>query len=296
MVSRVTTATLYRELVSRVGRLQTQLADAQSEASSQRRLREASDDPSGAARAARLRAEQADVTAIRRGIGFATEVAARQDTGLDQAELVLARAREIATLAANGTATAESRQQAAIEVAELERGLIALGNTEVSGRYIFAGLTTGDAPFTALDDPGFDPQNPYTGPSDPFLVRTGSQQTIALTTPGDQIFGQAIAAIDELRVALEAGQAPSASLDALDDADAVLRAERTIVGGRARRLTDRDAELRTGQTDLETRIGNIEGADLTESITRLVQLQTALQATIQVGRALQSSLLDNVKL
>ena len=66
MVSRVTTATLYRELVSRVGRLQTQLADAQSEASSQRRLREASDDPSGAARAARLRAEQADVTAIDR--------------------------------------------------------------------------------------------------------------------------------------------------------------------------------------------------------------------------------------
>jgi flagellar hook-associated protein 3 FlgL len=296
MVSRVTSALLYRQLVSGVGRIERRLADAQADVVSQRRLREASDDPAGASRAARLHSEQSDVASVRRVIGFAQEVVARQDVSIDQAQLLLARAREIAALAANGTTTPASRQQAAVEVAEIERGLVALANTEVSGRYVFAGLTSGDPPFAGPDDPGFDPDAPYSGPDDPFLVRTGGQSTLALTTPGGQVFGAAIAAIDELRASLEAGEAPAASLDAIEAADAVLRAERTIVGGRARGLTDRDGELRTVQLDLEARIGAIEGADLTESISRLIQLQTALQATLEAGRSLQSSLLDSVRL
>src|SRR5581483_9927200 len=163
MVSRVTTSLLYRELVTRVGRLQTRLAAANDEVSSQRRLREASNDPSGAALAARLQGEKADVGAVRSALGFATQVVARQDLALDQSDRILARAREIATLTANGTATVESRQQAAVEVAELERGLLAQANTELSGRYVFAGLTSGAAPFASLDDSGFDPLNPYSG-------------------------------------------------------------------------------------------------------------------------------------
>src|SRR5581483_7043030 len=177
--------------------------------------------------------------AVRSALGFATQVVARQDLALDQSDRILARAREIATLTANGTATVESRQQAAVEVAELERGLLAQANTELSGRYVFAGLTSGAAPFASLDDSGFDPLNPYSGPATPFLVRSGPDQTVAITTPGDQVFEPAIAAIDGLRVALAAGQAPAASIDELDDAAAVLRAERTIVGGRARRRPER---------------------------------------------------------
>ncbi|HZR84517.1 MAG TPA: hypothetical protein VFD92_25685 [Candidatus Binatia bacterium] len=292
----MTTSLLYRELVTRVGRLQTRLAAANDEVSSQRRLREASNDPSGAALAARLQGEKADVGAVRSALGFATQVVARQDLALDQSDRILARAREIATLTANGTATVESRQQAAVEVAELERGLLAQANTELSGRYVFAGLTSGAAPFASLDDSGFDPLNPYSGPATPFLVRSGPDQTVAITTPGDQVFEPAIAAIDGLRVALAAGQAPTASIDELDDAATVLRAERTIVGGRARRLSERDGDLNAVELNLEKRLGTVQGADLTESISRLVQLQTALQATLEAGRTLQASLLDSIQL
>ena len=51
---------------------------------------------------------------------------------------------------------------------------------------IFGGLESGAAPFAQLDDPGFDPLAPYAGSADPFVVRTSSDTTLRLTTPGDQ--------------------------------------------------------------------------------------------------------------
>ena len=146
------------------------------------------------------------------------------------------RAREIAAQQAGGLASTQSRQQAAAEVAEIERGLISLANTQVDGRYVFAGLATGAPPFTALDDPGFDPRTAYTGGADPFVVRTSDTTTTRLTTPGDQVFGSSLAAIDDLRLTLAAGNPPTASIDTVEQAAEVLRGERASVGGRARQL------------------------------------------------------------
>lgn len=296
MVTRVTTSMLYRDLLARVGRVQRNLADAQAEVSSQRRIRAASDDPTGAAAVARLRGEQADGGALVRSVAFAKTIVGAQDNALERAGAVVARLREIASLAANGTSTPASRAQVAVEVSELERELIALGNTEVAGRWVFAGRGTGDPPFTQLDDPGFDPDAPYVGSTDAFLVRTGEGQTLAVASRGDEFFAAAIAAADDLRTTLEGGGVPTASIDALAAADDTLRAGRAIVGSRARTLAERETALRAGGLGLEAQIGAIEGADLTESITRLVQLQTALQATIESGRALQASLLDAIRL
>lgn len=297
MISRITQSILARDLQTGIRRLQVRLYDAQEQVSTQRRLREPSDDPSGAAQAHRLHGEAADLAALREGVDYATSILGAEDSALDQAQAILARAREIAAQQATDLASPGDRQAAASEVAELERGLLTLGNTAVGGRHVFGGLATGAAPFAQLDDAGFDPSDPYSGPTDPFHVRSGSDQTtIRITTPGDQVFNPAIAALDELRTTLEAGDAPPASLDALDSAAEVLRAERSGVGGRARRLEERRAEIVSAQSATTERLGAVEGADLAASISELVQLQTALQATLQSAQALQASILDHLRL
>ena len=43
-------------------------------------------------------------------------------------------------------------------------------------------------------------------------------------------------------------------------------------------------------------LGDIEGADYATVITELTQLQTALQATLQSGQTLQTSILDYLSL
>lgn len=294
MITRVTQGVLVRELLSSVRRLQARLAVKQAELASGKRLREPSDDPAGAARANAVRGEIRDLGALDDTLGFATAVLGAQDAALEQAEGVLTRAREIAAQQASGLVTAEGRQQAAAEVAELERALLSLGNAQVGGRYVFAGLASGAAPFRQLDEPGFDPLAPYAGPAAPFVVRSAADATTRLTTPGDQVFGEAVAALDELRVRLLAGDPPTASLAALDAAAETLRLERASVGGRARLVAERTDEVHAALERAKARLGTIEDADPAEVITELTRLEIALQATLESGRVLQVSILDHL--
>lgn len=296
MIARVTQSTISRQLLGGVRQIERRLLDAQDQLSSGKRLRAASDDPAGAALVNGLRAESRDLTALTRTVNFGTAVLSAEDDALEQAESLLVRAREIASQQAGGLASTQSRQQAAAEVAEIERGLIALANTQVDGRYVFAGLASGATPFTALDDGGFDPLNPYTGGADPFVVRTSDTTTTRLTTPGDQVFGASIAALDELRLTLAAGNPPTTSIDTVEQAAEGLRGERASVGGRARQLADRATDITAGIARVTERLGDIEGADYATVVTELTLLQTALQATLASGQTLQTSILDYLSL
>jgi flagellar hook-associated protein 3 FlgL len=297
MISRVTQNLLSRNMLTSVSDLQRRLGRTQLEVSSGRRLHEASDDPTGTAQLNRLRSELADLGAIKDGVSFGVTVLAAQDAALEETLSLLTRARELAAQHANDLSTPAARQQAALEIEELERGLLTLANTRVAGRYVFAGLATGDTPFTQYDDPGFAVATAYTGSADPFSIRTGPDDvTTRLTTPGDQVFGDALAAIDQLRVTLDAGQRPTAELDALAAAADGISAERASIGGRARRLEDRLSEMANSVKDTKEIIGDVEDADLAEVVTELTQIQTALNATLQSAQVLQTSILDYFRL
>jgi len=292
ILGRVTQATIFRQLTSSAQQLQAQLARAQAEISSQKKLLDPSDDPAGAAQANRLRAEQSSLQALDTGIGFGTAVVGAEDGALDQAGNLLTRAQEIATQQSSGLTTTESRQEASDEVAQIERAMLTLANTQVAGRYVFGGLATGTQPFANLDDPGFDPATAYSGPTTAFTLPIGTGQTVELTTPGDQVFASTLTALDNLRTTLAAGNAPTASVDELSTAADTLRAERATVGGRVTRLQDRDTQIGRLTDTATSQLSAVQDVDLTTAISQLVQLQTALQATLASGSTLQQSILD----
>jgi len=297
MVSRVTERTLIADFTFAVSRLRRQQADAQDALSSQKRLREASDDPVGAARSTSLRGESRELEAFRDSVGVATTTLGAEDGVLGEVHDILIRARELAAGLTGGLTTPEARQTAAEEVTELERGMLSLANTTVAGRYIFGGLSTSGPPFANLDDPGFTPAGAYSGPTTPFSVQTARDETVRITTNGDDVFGSSLQAIDDLRQTLVAGNDPSASLTPLENAGEDIRQERASVGGRLARLQTRDQEIGNSLLTTKTLLGNVEDADLTETITQLAQLQNALQATLTAGTSLmQTSILDFLRL
>ncbi len=297
MVGRVTERTLLADFTYAVSRLRRQQSDAQNALSSQKRLRAPSDDPVGAARATTLRGEARELTAYQDSVGLATTTLGAQDGVLGQVHDMLIRAREIAAGLNSGLVTAEARQTAAEEVKEIERGLLGLANTTVGGRYIFGGLATSGPPFTSLDDPGFSPATAYTGTTDPFAVRVARDETMRITTSGGDVFGSSLAALDDLRQTLEAGNDPIASLAPLERAAEDIRQERASVGGRLARLQARTTEIANALVANTTLIGGIEDADLTETITELAQVQNALEATLTAGTSLlRTSILDFLRL
>jgi len=293
ILGRVTQNALVRTLTASTGRLQGELVRAQAVVSSQKRIQTASDDPIGTALVNALRGESSRLQAVLENVGFGQAVLGTQDGALAEAGLILTRAREIAQQFSNDTVGIEARQAAAEEVAELERAMILLANTSISGRHVFGGLATGAAPFTAFDDPGFDPATAYTGPADPFTVLSAPGQEFRLTTPGDQIFTPALEALDDLRQTLAAGDSPDGTITALVAAGDRIAEERASVGGRWNRLNARDAEIRDGLVSVQTRRGSVEDADLARAISELTQIQYALQVTLTAGRALLgASVLD----
>jgi len=296
MVSRVTDRTLLTDFTTAVARLRRQQADAQAALSSQKKLREPSDDPVGAAQSSRLRAEAKELDAYQESVGVGTASLGAQDSVLGEVHDMLIRAREIASGMSGGLATPEARQTAAEEVTELERGVLALGNTTVGGRYVFGAMSTDGPAFTTLDDPSYTPATAYTGPTTEFSVLVARDETVRVTTGGDQVFGSTLQALDDLRQTLDAGNDPSASLTTLDAAANDVRQERASVGGRLSRLQSRDGEIADATLTAKTLLGNVEDADLTETITQLAQLQNALQATLTAGATLmQTSIVDFVR-
>ena len=180
MVNRVTERTLMTAFTNSVGRLRRQQVEAQAVLSSQKRLLEPSDDPIGAAQSTRLRGESKELGAYRDSVGVGTAALGAQDSVLGEIHDMLIRAREIASSLSGGLSTPEARQTAAEEVAEIERGMVALGNTTVAGRYVFGGLATNGPVFTNPDDPAFTPGTAYTGSTTPFAVRTARDESVRI--------------------------------------------------------------------------------------------------------------------
>jgi hypothetical protein len=114
---------------------------------------------------------------------------------------------------------------------------LVLGNTSIAGRHVFGGLASGTAPFASFDAPGFDPAAPYSGPAAPFVIRIGSDETLRVTTPGDQVFGDAVATLDDLRQTVAAGNAPVANLDAINTATRARCRRRSRRRARCRRAS-----------------------------------------------------------
>jgi flagellar hook-associated protein 3 FlgL len=293
MISRVTQALFTEQFQRNVQRVQRDLLNAQQTVSTGRKLLSASDDPTGADRANTLHAELNDLGSLQKGISFGVSVLGAQDSAIGNAESILVRAREIAAQQANGLTSVADRQQAAAEVAQLESGLLTLGNTQISGRAVFGQLATGSLPFQQLGAPGFTPATAYQGATGTFSIRTGpDQSTTRITTQGDQVFTPSVQALDDLRQTLAAGNVPTASIDAIDQAANVLRQERSSIGGRLQRLQDRSSEISTGTVDLQKEVSSVEDADVPTAISQYVQLQNALQATLQSSNALKTSILD----
>jgi len=267
--------------------------EAQSIASTGKRVRRVSDDPSAGAgilqAAHRLRA----VDQYRRNASMVAAHLSSEESALTQLDTLLARAREIALQQANSTVPAASRASAKEEVLRLIESASDLGNTQLAGEYIFGGATPDVAPFSA---PGV-----LTGGNTPTRsVEVSPGQFLRLGSNATEVFVDtgALAALDQLVAALDAGDvdAIAAAAGALADAADALQGRIADVGGRMLRLEAVTANLDALELNLRTHRSNLEDADFEEALTALVGRQSALQATLlAASRMLSFNLTDYLR-
>ena len=134
-------------LVTAIRDLRSSVFDRTEQIASGKRVNRPSDDPAAAERINQfrnvLRTTERRLSSVNEGIGRLN----LSDSALDTAGNTIQRAKELSIQMRNDTNSAVERRNTAQEVQQLIQGLAGVANTQLNGRFIFAGSQTQSEPF-----------------------------------------------------------------------------------------------------------------------------------------------------
>ena len=283
----------------RVGNLQrniqaglSNLNTVQNEIATGKRVNTVSDNPTGASQALALRATLVDNAQYQTNADAANSFLSASDGALSDATNALQEARTIAVQGANGTQTPQTLQALGTQVSGLIRQLTQDANADIHGKYLFGGTLTQSPPFQAPAT-GTDPTPTYAGNSGAVSAIVGKNNVLQLNTPGDQAFGGAFKALQDLQNNLASGTqaAISASIGAVDAQVTAVSSVRASAGAKLNDVTLLKQNLTRAQGEYQASDDNIESVDLAQAYVQLQSAQNVYQASlVTTSKAFQYSL------
>lgn len=266
------------------------LGAAEEQAATGRRINRPSDAPSDLFEVHQISAAMADQDEWKQNAESATGELDGMDSALGQATDVILRAREIAVAMASGTASAEGRSAAALEVRGLQESLATAANATFNDRYLFAGTAWDTRPFDTTGAYAGSTAEPSTQVAESRWVKTGMDGSSVFNGAAD-IFGT----LEALAVALEANDpaAVGATLTDLDTSTSMLSDARAEVGAETRAAADAVDNAESLGALFNNRLLQLINVDPATAYSTLAELRNAYDATLQVaGSASTRSLLD----
>jgi flagellar hook-associated protein 3 FlgL len=304
---RVTENSTMKMVLAMLQQQQEKVNTLQQQVSSGSRINEPSDDPISAQQALDLKGLLAATDQYSRNIQTGTTWLNQMDSSMSDMNNVLTRVKELATQMANGTYNAGARQTAANEVTQLRDQMIALGNTQIAGKYIFGGFASDQPPFVATDGvpPSVEKTGDFKGTDDPLQIQIDQQSFIAINYSGGKLLRggtppgssgtDVIGTLNDLITALNSNNGPgiASSINGLNGSLQQIQAAQGDVGARENRLQNADNIL-TGTKDYLTKaISAKQDTDLTQVLSDLAKQQLAYQATLAASAQFSKlSLLD----
>ncbi|MFQ5508845.1 MAG: flagellar hook-associated protein FlgL [Leptospirillia bacterium] len=293
MSLRVPDSNLQDSALFYLGKNQQSLFALEQQIASGKRVHSPVDDAVSYVRAKDLRDVLTQVDQYKRNLNRSEDHVSVTESALSTMEGVLQRAKEIAISQANATIDASQRATMAVEMQDIIDELVVLGNTQLEGRYVFAGSKTGTAPYNAA--------GVYGGDALARNVEIGDGVTTQVNTTGDEIFNPAggtatFTELIALRDALQNNNVPNiqAAIDNLDPAIEQVTKARMVNGFRLKRIDTQRDTLEDIGLQTRTILSDQEDIDMASAISEMIQQQTTLEATrATLGRILSSrSLLD----
>jgi flagellar hook-associated protein 3 FlgL len=184
MVDRVTNQGLQNTVLTNIFRITDDLARAQIEISSGKRILLPSDDPSGLRTSLGLRTDIRETTQFIRNIDNNKIFIQSSDSALESVGLGLTRAKELAISELGGASTPETRGFAAVELNQLISQVLEAANTQVSNQFIFGGTNTRTAPFQVGASGAV-----YLGNTESVKIEIAQDIKLGITLPGSEVLG-----------------------------------------------------------------------------------------------------------
>lgn len=271
-------------------RLGDQMARAQLEASSGLRVVRPSDAPGRTAYIHSIRESRSDQSEYTSNADWAYQHLATADGALSGFSQVISEARELAVQMSSETYNADSRTNSQSDATALFERAVQLGNSNLGGRYLFAG--------EAYDSEAFDgTTGAYLGDTgEPEVAIADGNVNVLTGFDGSNLLqgsGDVFTAIQSLETALGTGSATNvqATIDELDAAIEQIAVARTVLGGEMQRAEDGRDMAQNMTIALAAQESDLVDADAVEAFTNLFEVQQAFEAALQVTANARSSLL-----
>lgn len=287
---RVGTATLYAGIQQRVQRLTAELKSLNEKIATAKRLNRPSDDPIALVEAMQFKTAIRQMDQYGRNLKTAVSWFDSSEAALSQNLDLVGRAREIAVLMNNSSQNADTRAAAAEEVGHLLDQAISLGNTQLSGRYIFSGFETATAPFTKIMVGGIETAQ-YNGDTNDFQLQIGKDENLTAGKNGQNVLMDSALfdTLGGLKKALQDNDwsAINTQLGNLTTVENHLNNQIADIGARQNRAEIKENILGQLRLNLQDRLSQAEDADIAEVIIQLnakqVTYQAALAAAVRVN-------------
>lgn len=320
-INRITNMLLSQQSVYYLSNNLSLLSKTQEKLSSGQNINRAADDPVGLTRVLDLSNTLRTDTRFSQNVQDAAAEVNTTDKVMDNMVSLIQRAQELTTQAANFSATQNGRDSIALEMDQIINQMVQLGNTDISGKYIFGGFKTGAPPFSRVnDDITYNGTPPTSSWQRNVEVSRGVQ--VGVNINGDDLLGQVqvttagpplpptfsagshglFKTLIELKQDLQAGGDPNQlteirnRLDNLTtDLNTVL-SKQAIIGSVSNRLELTQGRIDDRKSILTQQYASIQDIDMPKTIADLNQQQNMFQASLNMtGRLMQTSLLDFLK-
>jgi flagellar hook-associated protein 3 FlgL len=291
---RITNSIVQRTALEGLQRNLSKIVDSQTTASTGLRVRAMSDDPNAASEILRADGSLRAIEQFKRNIASADGRLSAEENVLDQVTTTLERANELATAQGSSTADASTRLVAKSEVDQLLEFVRGLGNMQHEGDYLFGGVKSDVAPFSAT------PPSSATPPVGTRQAEISSGLMVKQNHNGDEVFLKTgvFAALEKLSTALGANDQAgiAATLSDLDQSHSQVQQLVGEVGARSAQLQITGSNLDALNGQLQIRKSGLQEADLDETFTELARRQTAYQsAMLATSRIMSMSLTDYLR-
>ena len=295
---RISTKTIYDAVKFNLGQISEALNKANKVASTGKRITTLSDDPVGLVQSLHIKSDLSNIEQMGRNITFGKSWLVAVESALSQVQDLISDAKSLCIQMSNASTSAEQRVLASENIRNILEGIVSLANTEINGRYIFAGSETDTAPFTLNGN-----AVTYNGDDNVFAVSIGRNTKVQLGFDGNDIFRPSGTGADDdifktlsdLKTALE-DNSPGVIKEAMDKLDVHFEHISAKISSTGSRMVCMEMKEKIFQ-DLELthteRISRIEDADITSAIMHLKQKELAYQAALaSSGSVMKLSLID----
>jgi flagellar hook-associated protein 3 FlgL len=281
---RVATDSFYQNIRQGLLNSSSNLKKAEEKVSSGKNFNRPSDDPVAMVSSLNFQTALSRVGQYQQNIQTGNLWLSSSETAISQASDLANKAQQIAAQMGSGTQTDAARNQAAEEVGQLIDQAISLGNTQVAGKYIFAGYRTSTVPFSKTTVGGVETVT-YNGDANDFQIQVGTNEQIAVGKNGQAVFvdSNLFTALENLKQAITNNDLPAIQQQAtiLQGTEDSLQTQLAEVGIKQNRLTDKQNLLAQWSNSIQDQISNLENVDYNQAIMEMQQKQTAYQIALE---------------